>query len=185
MPVQERVRSLQETFINANGLRGCRNEQETFADDRDLDLILVGETKLQAGVADHKIRGFVLYRSDRDRDPGGGTAIYVQPHTIRSRFPLSRAWKPPRLQLRENDFTEILDTGISVIAAGDFNAKHQAGVAVWPTATAEFCTSSWTRSISWLRLYQSQHTTTLVATAPTHSTLIFQRTSPFKGDFAS
>jgi hypothetical protein len=32
----------------------------------------------------------------------------------------------PRILLRENDITEILDTGTSVIAAGDFNAKHQA-----------------------------------------------------------
>jgi exonuclease III len=66
---------LQIAFFNANGLRGSRNELKTFADDHDLDLILVGETKLQAGVADPKI---VLYRSDRDRGPGGGTAIYVR-----------------------------------------------------------------------------------------------------------
>jgi hypothetical protein len=33
---------------------------------------------------------------------------------------------PPRLLLRENDINEILDSGTSVIAAGDFNAKHEA-----------------------------------------------------------
>jgi hypothetical protein len=33
---------------------------------------------------------------------------------------------PPRLLLRENDINEILDSGASVIAAGDFNAKHEA-----------------------------------------------------------
>jgi retron-type reverse transcriptase len=148
MPVQERVRSLQIAFFNANGLRGSRNELETFADDHDLDLILVGETKLQAGVADPKIRGFVLYRSDRDRGPGGGTAIYVRnatPHyqitlpvlqnleatavrieTVNGPLTIISCYHPPRLLLRENDITEILDTGTSVIAAGDFNAKHQA-----------------------------------------------------------
>jgi retron-type reverse transcriptase len=148
MPVQERVRSLQIAFFNANGLRGSRNELETFADDHDLDLILVGETKLQAGVADPKIRGFVLYRSDRDRGPGGGTAIYVRnatPHyqitlpvlqsleatavrveTANGPLTIISCYHPPRILLRENDITEILDTGTSVIAAGDFNAKHQA-----------------------------------------------------------
>jgi retron-type reverse transcriptase len=148
MPVQERVRSLQIAFFNANGLRGSRNELETFADDHDLDLILVGETKLQAGVADPKIRGFVLYRSDRDRGPGGGTAIYVRnatPHyqitlpvlqsleatavrveTANGPLTIISCYHPLRILLRENDITEILDTGTSVIAAGDFNAKHQA-----------------------------------------------------------
>jgi retron-type reverse transcriptase len=148
MPVQERVRSLQIAFFNANGLRGSRNELETFADYHDLDLILVGETKLQAGVADPKIRGFVLYRSDRDRGPGGGTAIYVRnatPHyqitlpvlqsleatavrveTANGPLTIISCYHPPRILLRENDITEILDTGTSVIAAGDFNAKHQA-----------------------------------------------------------
>jgi retron-type reverse transcriptase len=148
MPVQERVRSLQIAFFNANGLRGSRNELETFADDHDLDLILVGETKLQAGVADPKIRGFVLYRCDRDRGPGGGTAIYVRnatPHyqitlpvlqsleatavrveTANGPLTIISCYHPPRILLRENDITEILDTGTSVIAAGDFNAKHQA-----------------------------------------------------------
>jgi retron-type reverse transcriptase len=148
MPVQERVRSLQIAFFNANGLRGSRNELEIFADDHDLDLILVGETKLQAGVADPKIRGFVLYRSDRDRGPGGGTAIYVRnatPHyqitlpvlqsleatavrveTANGPLTIISCYHPPRILLRENDITEILDTGTSVIAAGDFNAKHQA-----------------------------------------------------------
>jgi retron-type reverse transcriptase len=148
MPVQERVKSLQIAFFNANGLRGSRNELETFADDHDLDLILVGETKLQAGVADPKIRGFVLYRSDRDRGPGGGTAIYVRnatPHyqitlpvlqsleatavrveTANGPLTIISCYHPPRILLRENDITEILDTGTSVIAAGDFNAKHQA-----------------------------------------------------------
>jgi retron-type reverse transcriptase len=148
MPVQERVRSLQIAFFNANGLRGSRNELETFADDHDLDLILVGETKLQAGVADPKIRGFVLYRSDRDRGPGGGTAIYLRnatPHyqitlpvlqsleatavrveTANGPLTIISCYHPPRILLRENDITEILDTGTSVIAAGDFNAKHQA-----------------------------------------------------------
>jgi hypothetical protein len=113
-----------------------------------LDLILVGETKLQAGVADPKIRVFVLYRSDRDRGPGGGTAIYVgnatplyqitlpvlqnleatavRVETVNGPLTIISCYHPPRLLLRENDITEILDTGTSVIAAGDFNAKHQA-----------------------------------------------------------
>jgi hypothetical protein len=147
MPVQERVRSLQIAFFNANGLRGSRNELETFADDHYLDLILVGETKLQAIVADPKIGGFVLYRSDCDRGPGRGTAIYVRnatPHyqitlpvlqnleatavrieTVNGPLTIISCYHPPRLLLQENDITEILDTGTSVIAAGDFNAKHQ------------------------------------------------------------
>jgi hypothetical protein len=79
MPTQERrVRSLQIAFHNARGLRNSRNKLEIFADDHELDALLVSETNLNAGIADPKIRGYELYRSDRPHGPGGGTAIYVR-----------------------------------------------------------------------------------------------------------
>jgi hypothetical protein len=53
MPAQERrVRSLQIAFHNARGLRNSRNELEIFADDHELDALLVSETNLNAGIAD-------------------------------------------------------------------------------------------------------------------------------------
>jgi hypothetical protein len=70
---QSSVRSLQIAFYNARGLRSSRNELEVFADDHDLNTLLVSETKLQPGTSDPKIRGF-----HRTCGPGGGTAIYVR-----------------------------------------------------------------------------------------------------------
>jgi hypothetical protein len=155
MPAQERrVRSLQIAFHNARGLRNSRNELEIFADDHELDALLVSETNLNAGIADPKIRGYELYRSDRPHGPGGGTAIYVRrtlPHfqialpvlqnleatavrieTVNGPLTVISCYHPPQILLRENDITEILDTGASVIAAGDFNCKHQ----VWGSRRA-------------------------------------------------
>jgi hypothetical protein len=69
-------------------------------------------------------------------------------HTTRSRFPCFRTavrietvngpltiiscYHRPQILLRENDITEIIDTSASVIAAGDFNCKHQ----VWGSRRA-------------------------------------------------
>jgi hypothetical protein len=145
---QSSVRSLQIAFYNARGLRSSRNELEVFADDYDLDAFLVIETKLQPGTPDPNIRDFDLYRSDRTRGPGGGTAIYVRREirhhqvalpvlqnleatavtieTATGPLTFISCYHPPRLLLRENDINEVLDSGTSVIAAGDFNAKHEA-----------------------------------------------------------
>jgi hypothetical protein len=120
---QSSVRSLQIAFYNARGLRSSSNELEVFADDHDLDALLVSESKLQPGTPDPNIRGFELYRSDRTRTPGGGTAIYVRREIRHHQIAL------PVLQDLEATavtINEILDPGTSVIAAGDFNAKHEA-----------------------------------------------------------
>jgi hypothetical protein len=127
---QSSVRSLQIAFHNARGLRSSRNELEVFADDHDLDALLVSETKLQPGTPDPNIRGFELYRSDRTRGPGGGTAIYVRRGirhhqialpvlqnleatavtiaTANGPLTIISCYHPPRLLLRENDINEIL-----------------------------------------------------------------------------
>jgi hypothetical protein len=108
---------------------------------------LVSETKLQPGTPDPNIGGFELYRSDRTRGPGGGTAIYVRREirhhqivlpvlqnleatavtiaTANGLLTIISCYHPSRLLLRENDINEILDSGTSVINAGDFNAKHE------------------------------------------------------------
>ncbi|KAH0811919.1 hypothetical protein GEV33_010872 [Tenebrio molitor] len=133
-------------FFNARSLRTTRNELEVFADSHDLDVILVNETFLRADDPDPKIRGFTLYRTDRTNGAGGGTAIFVRrtlPHypnalpalqsleatavtieTANGPLTLISCYHRPQDRLRENDITNILDTGASVIAAGDFNSKH-------------------------------------------------------------
>jgi hypothetical protein len=100
---------------------------EVFADSQDLDVILVNETFL------HATRGFILYRSDRTDGAGGGTAIYVRrtlPHypnalpalqnleatavtveTANGPLTLISCYHKPQDRLRENDITNILDTG--------------------------------------------------------------------------
>jgi hypothetical protein len=100
---------------------------EVFADSQDLDVILVNETFL------HATRGFILYRSDRTDGAGGATAIYVRrtlPHypnalpalqnleatavtieTANGPLTLISCYHKPQDRLRENDITNILDTG--------------------------------------------------------------------------
>jgi hypothetical protein len=141
-----KIKSLQTAFFNARSLRTTRNELEVFADSHDLDVILVNETFLHADDPDPKIRGFTLYRTDRTNGAGGGTAIFVRrtlPHypnalpalqnleatavtieTANGPLTLISCYHRPQDRLRENDITNILDTGASVIAAGDSNSKH-------------------------------------------------------------
>lgn len=140
------VRSLQAAFYNANGLKTRRNELEVFANQHDLDLILVNETHLQRVDRDPKIQGYVLHRRDRPLGPGGGTAIYIHhriPHHAAAlpiifrleavgvviqmpQGPLTifSCYNPPS-QLPADELVDLLDSGHSVIAAGDFNAKHR------------------------------------------------------------
>jgi hypothetical protein len=141
-----KIKSLQTAFFNARSLRTTRNELEVFADSHDLDVILVNETFLRADDPDPKIRGFTLYRTDRTNGAGGGTAIFIRrtlPYypnalpalqnleatavtieTANGPLTLISCYHRPQDLLRENDITNILDTGASVIAAGDFNSKH-------------------------------------------------------------
>ncbi|KAH0815969.1 hypothetical protein GEV33_006822 [Tenebrio molitor] len=131
------VKSQQITFFNARSLGTTRNELDVFADSQDLDVILVNQTFLHAGDTDPKIRGYVLYRNDRNDGAGGGTATYVGrtlPHypnalpalrnleatavtieTANGPLTLISCYHKPQDQLQENDIT-ILDTGASVIA---------------------------------------------------------------------
>jgi hypothetical protein len=139
-----KIKSLQTAFFNARSLRTTRNELEVFADSHDLDVILVNETFLRADDPDPKIRGFTF--TDRTNGAGGGTAIFIRrtlPHypnalpalqnkeatavtieTANGPLTLISCYHRPQDLLRENDITNILDTGASVIAAGDFNSKH-------------------------------------------------------------
>jgi hypothetical protein len=52
----------------------------------------------------------------------GGTATAIE--TANGPLTLISCYHRPQDRLRENDITNILDTGASVIAAGDFNSKH-------------------------------------------------------------
>jgi hypothetical protein len=166
MPAQERrVRSLQIAFHNARGLRNSRNELEIFADDHELDALLVSETNLNAGIADPKIRGYELYRSDRPHGPGGGTAIYVRrtlPHyqialpvlqnleatavrieTVNGPLTIISCYHPPQILLRENDITEILEIPAPRSSPRvTSTASTRSGAVEGPTATVEFYSSS-------------------------------------------
>lgn len=140
--------SLQTSFFNANGLLAARDELQVFAEQHNLDVVMVNETRLSPSQKDPKIAGFTLYRRDRPVGRGGGVAIYVKnsiPHhaapipqlnhleaigvVIRtSRGPLSlySCYVPPRTPPApfEIELLDILRAAPSVIAAGDFNAKH-------------------------------------------------------------
>lgn len=98
------------------------------------------ETWLEPHHTDPKIP---LHRADRDAGPRGGTAIYAKESLKHSALAVGHlqnletvgitANGPPRLfacynqpnsPLLEKDLLTILEGNVSVIAAGDFNAKH-------------------------------------------------------------
>ena len=76
--------ALSIAFWNANGLSGNRNELVVFANQNELDILLISETHLKTGDPDLKIPGYRPYRTDRPLNPGerdsGGTAIYIRTH---------------------------------------------------------------------------------------------------------
>jgi hypothetical protein len=110
---QSSVRSLQIAFYNARGLRSSRNELEVFADDHDLEALLVSETKLQPGTPDPNIRGFELYRSDRTRGSGGGTAIYVRRGIRHHQIALPRIKSVADLESAAGAFEDKIKTAMS------------------------------------------------------------------------
>ncbi|GLV34057.1 hypothetical protein CBL_05077 [Carabus blaptoides fortunei] len=139
--------TLKIAFLNANGVDKQKLELEAFAQHHKLDAILLNETHLRAGNR-LKMANYASYRNDRQRGPGGGTAILVkrsinhyrnptptlinlEATTINLELPnnkqviLTAVYNPPDRRIVESDLDQILDKTNPTIVAGDLNAKHQ------------------------------------------------------------
>lgn len=139
--------SLEIVSWNAQGLHPKRDELQEYVDRNHVDVVLVNETQLSPVQQDPRLRGYMLYRTDRQGRRGGGTAIYVKRDimhsTIRSpetenieatgiRVEMGTAsplllyavYCPPQKLLLDDDLNALLDTRQSVVVAGDLNAKH-------------------------------------------------------------
>jgi hypothetical protein len=139
-------KSLTMAFWNANGLSGKIEELKLFASSYSLDVILVSETKLRDHNRDPKIPGYQIHRRDRPYGPCGGVAIYVRKplkHSVAATpdihhleatdirieivngpLRLFSCYNRPRSRLIDGELLAIVNDGLPVIAAGDFNAKN-------------------------------------------------------------
>jgi Reverse transcriptase (RNA-dependent DNA polymerase)/Endonuclease-reverse transcriptase len=130
---------------NARGLRNKSGEVELLLDELSIDLLLVCETFLKP---ENKIRipGFICYREDRRDKGGGGVAIFIKSSIIHNKiqipplhnmeavgielksqhktYTIISCYNPPEKALLTTELDTLFNIGHSVVAAGDFNAKH-------------------------------------------------------------
>lgn len=146
METRRRVpQSLKMAYWNANGIAGKLLEVREFAERHDLDAILVNETHLRTS-ENPRLTNYRFYRNDRVGARGGGTGIFIRTwmdhyvdllppaqhleatavvvRTTSGRVRLVAAYNPPNRRLLEDDLKGVLNTDLSVIIAGDLNAKH-------------------------------------------------------------
>lgn len=137
--------SLRLASWNARGLRNKTGEVELLLDEFKIDILLVCETFLKPSNK-IKIRGYNCYREDRSDRAGGGVALVIK-STIQHNqiqlpaflnieavgielklhqktYTIISCYNPPDKSLLNSELDTIFDIGHSVIAAGDFNAKH-------------------------------------------------------------
>ena len=83
---------LKIVFWNANGLNPKLNELSAFINQNKIDIVLIGETKLNPSTK-IKIRNYHLYRTDAIPRPGsaasGGTAILIHRRIVHKQIPLT------------------------------------------------------------------------------------------------
>lgn len=139
--------TLKIAFFNANGIDKQKLEMAAFAEHHNLDAILLNEIHLRAGNR-LKMANYATYRNDRQKGPGGRTAILVKRNIPHYRIPtptltnleatiinlqlpnnkqiiLVAVYNPPDRRILESDLDEIFDRINPTIVAGDLNAKHQ------------------------------------------------------------
>lgn len=130
---------------NANSIQNKTEELVHFLQEHDIDVALISETHLKP-CNKFKVQNYSVYRTDRMRGPGGGTAILVKKLTQHYALPqmeteqtettgiqlsttegninIHAIYIPPGNDLPENDLQEIFRTDTPTVAAGDYNAKN-------------------------------------------------------------
>lgn len=134
-------------FWNANGVKNKRYQLEEFADEHNLDLVLLSETHLKPG-NNLRLPNYDVYRNDRLDRELGGTAILIKRSIAHHRIstpalqnleattvsvdtshgPLlvTSVYKPPNHRLLPADLDLLLQDQRPKLVAGDLNAKHTA-----------------------------------------------------------
>lgn len=132
---------------NANSLRKRKDELVQFLHDNNVGVVLVQETLLKPGMS-FQIPNYSLYRNDRERRRGGGTAILVKkdiPHlqiptptlsaleatmiqikTPEFNFSIISLYIPARAENLTEDLQKLASISGPIFIAGDFNAQHRA-----------------------------------------------------------
>lgn len=140
--MESTLSKLKVTSWNANCITNKKEELTIFLKEHDVDIMLLCETWLRAGDI-LKIANYVVYRSDRSNQPGGGTAVVVKKdlkHCVLN--PITNiaiencrirledgslviaAYKPPNSKLKSEDLKILFDHDHSVLLMGDLNSKN-------------------------------------------------------------
>ncbi|GJQ88808.1 hypothetical protein Trydic_g14813 [Trypoxylus dichotomus] len=132
-------------YWNAQSIRNKKNEIAAFATEKELDIILLGETFLKPQNS-FKIQGYSVYRMDRKDGKGGGTAILIKHHiahdllqdlghenmettgvqinTRSGPLRIFAAYLPPGKTMEKTELQDIFQSNAATILMGDLNAKN-------------------------------------------------------------
>lgn len=127
---------------NANGLKNNLREVADFLERQNIDIFLVNETKLNEKTKCN-IPGYQCLRKDRPGNTaGGGVAIFcknnieyteIQTNTtsieslavkLKNNIIITSIYARPQTKIDKTDLNLIFNKANSVIAIGDYNAKH-------------------------------------------------------------
>lgn len=151
--LQRHPSKLKISIFNANNIKHKKEEITEFLADYEIDILLTRETCLKAGDR-FKLPNHVVYKNDRDGG-GGGTAIIVKntfnycemepartSHLENTRGHLEigntcitilSVYRQPHVPISDEDLEAIFEENNTVLAAGDYNAKHQ----IWNSTKAD------------------------------------------------
>lgn len=136
--------NLQISSWNANGISNKKSTLIQFLYDRQIDIMLLNETKLKRRDK-LKIRGYTVLRKDRPNDErAGGVAILIRdeiPHAIVNTHDntstiehlsiklkdgtyITTVYNKPSNVYSRHDISELLAVGQKVLLIGDMNARH-------------------------------------------------------------
>ena len=138
------TKDLKIIYFNANGLARQADELAVLLHELDIDVALIGETKLMPHKI-IKIRNYCIYRKET-RAPYGGVAIIIKsrlPHSYKELFTLTNieivtielqinnkpviigsVYHSPSADTDYEEYKQLFNIDQDYIYAGDFNAKH-------------------------------------------------------------
>lgn len=139
------MRNLTAAIWNAEGIKGKKTEIEHFISQYNVDILLANETHLRGGER-FRLRNMVSYRTDRQLQQGGGTAIFLRRSFIHHQEvipPLTdmeatavtistsmgqitfvATYLRPGNNLTRADLAAVLNLTDVILVGGDLNAKH-------------------------------------------------------------
>lgn len=139
------TRNLTVAIWNAQGIKRKKIELEHFLSQHNVDILLANETHLRGG--EHfKLRNMVSYRTDRQLQQGGGTAVFLRNSFIHHQEEIPNltdmeataitvstsmgqitfvaTYLRPGNNLTRADLEAVLNLSDVTLVGGDLNAKH-------------------------------------------------------------